>query len=678
MRINIITPLLKEITTMEFSSVKYNKVCVAVLLAISSQQLIAEEAQEFDQLVVWGTSVSSDSEYLGDQDISLKQADHMSDLLRDLPGVDVGGTHSVTQRINIRGLGETDLDIRLDGASQQAKMFHHIGSLTLNPDILKSVDIDVGNNSVTQSNIGGTVLFETKDAKDLLRNGEKIGARVYGGYATNDSQNGSLTVYGKLGENVDAMIYGNLVDRDNFEDGDGNENYGSAGQVGNALFKIGYDLTEQDRFEFSYDMYRDSGDYSPRPDMGVEATEGLSGDLLIPTDYDRDTITGSYQLSGKRHSGQVNVYYSQTKITRDETVMAGAWPANRVSVNTATNENIGANSQFQSNYLIANLDNQFTYGFDFIHQATNSTYGGTNYMDEKTISSAVFLQDRLYLSDDFSITAGLRFDHFRRDAMTSDKNFQDVTWALAADWDVTESVSLFASTRSLFKGPELIETFITYQDVSYLADDIKAETGLNSQIGVRYSDDFGDHQLSANATIFQTNIDDYIAETWQGSGYLVENVGDAEIQGFELSAGYGYKEFFTKASYSRSDADNKTTDTALTDANGNSMDMGDSISILFEYDLQSINTLVGWTSNFVLEEDNVPDGTDPKASYNTHDLYVQWSPTVVDGLQVTFGIDNVTDQQYTSHASRTGSAAGYTLDDFEPGRNYKLSAAYQF
>ncbi|MCZ8499894.1 hypothetical protein O9929_26515 [Vibrio lentus] len=36
--------------------------------------------------------------------MSLKQADHMSDLLREIPGVDVGGTHSVNQRITIRGL----------------------------------------------------------------------------------------------------------------------------------------------------------------------------------------------------------------------------------------------------------------------------------------------------------------------------------------------------------------------------------------------------------------------------------------------------------------------------------------------------------------------------------------------------------------------------------------------
>ncbi|MGU3845598.1 TonB-dependent siderophore receptor, partial [Vibrio diabolicus] len=117
------------------------------------------------------------------------------------------------------------LDIRLDGASQHASMFHHIGNLTLNPDILKSADIQVGNNSVTQNGLGGSVYFETKDARDLLRYDETFGARVYGGYASNDNQQGSLTLYGLLSENIDAMVYGHYVTRDDFEDGDGNKTY---------------------------------------------------------------------------------------------------------------------------------------------------------------------------------------------------------------------------------------------------------------------------------------------------------------------------------------------------------------------------------------------------------------------------------------------------------------------
>lgn len=262
------------------SPIKLSSLCLAVGMALSTPVLAQDTESHFEEVVVWGTKVSSNTESMFADDMSLKQADHMSDLLRDIPGVDVGGTHSVNQRITIRGLSETDLDIRLDGASQHASMFHHIGNLTLNPDILKSADIQVGNNSVTQNGLGGSVYFETKDARDLLRYDEKFGARVYGGYASNDNQQGSLTLYGLLSENIDAMVYGHYVTRDDFEDGDGNKTYGAAGDVYNILAKLGYELNDIHRFELSYDMYRDSGDYSPRPDMSGSANNSLSSKYL--------------------------------------------------------------------------------------------------------------------------------------------------------------------------------------------------------------------------------------------------------------------------------------------------------------------------------------------------------------------------------------------------------------
>ncbi|MEF1187413.1 TonB-dependent siderophore receptor, partial [Vibrio sinaloensis] len=82
------------------TQLKPTLVYCAIAAAIS-QPTIAQETSYFDEVLVWGTKVSSNTESIGAQDMSLKQADHMSDLLRDIPGVDVGGTHSVNQRINI-------------------------------------------------------------------------------------------------------------------------------------------------------------------------------------------------------------------------------------------------------------------------------------------------------------------------------------------------------------------------------------------------------------------------------------------------------------------------------------------------------------------------------------------------------------------------------------------------
>lgn len=665
--------------------VKKSVVGVAIALALSNVALVqsvsAQQSEShLDDVVVWGTKVSSSSESLGADDMSLKQADHLSDLLRDIPGVDVGGTHSVNQRINIRGLSETDLDIRLDGASQHANMFHHIGNLTLNPDVIKSADIQVGNNSVVQSGLGGSVYFETKDAKDLLRGDEQFGARVFGGLSTNDNQQGSLTVYGQLTETVDAMVYGQLMSRDNFEDGAGTETYGAAGDVYNILGKVGFEPNDQHRFELSYDVYRDRGDYSPRPDMSGDANQQLSKQDLIPTQYDRDTITGSYALTLDQHKGKVTLYSSETDIERDESVITVGWPADRKSINTAKNRNVGLNAKFQSQLDIAHFSNQLTYGLDYIDKTSASEYGGREYMNESAISSALFVEDKLYITEAWSITAGLRFDDYQRKAVTGTHDFDDVTWSLGTEWDLNSDWTFFANTRSLFKGPELLETFIRYQDVTYLTNDIKAETGQNTQGGVRFHKKLGAHFVGANATLFKTRINDYLAERYDGSfkGYLVYNQGDVEFNGFELSSTYAYELFSAKLSYARSDNKDLANGGPVLDSNGRSKDIGDSIALTLDYQADSIDTILGWTSIVVLDETNVEAKTAEKAGYNVHNLYAQWIPSRAQNLSVTFGIDNVFDELYVSHASRTGLARTTTTDDYEPGRSYKLSASYQF
>ncbi|MGC9553579.1 TonB-dependent siderophore receptor, partial [Vibrio metoecus] len=348
---------------------------------------------------------------------------------------------------------------------------------------------------------------------------------------------------------------------------------------------------------------------------------------------------------------------------------------NRVSHNTATNRNVGVNVLFQSDYELAARRNQVTYGVDYLDQTSKATYGSTPFMKESAVSTALFAENKLYVNDVWLVTVGLRFDDFQRKAMTGSKDFDDITWSLGTEWDVTSDWTLFANARSLFKGPELLETFIRYQDQARLADDIKAETGLNTQGGVRFDKTLGEHFVGANFTLFKTKINDHIRTN---NSYLISNVGDMEIKGFELSTTYAYQAASAKFSYARSDANDVTNGGPMLNSVGTSADMGDSIALTLGYQADSIDTLFGWTSIVVLDEDNVVAGSDKKEGYDVHNLYAQWTPYSVPNLVLTFGVDNVFDELYTSHASRLGVARGFTLDDKEPGRSYKLSAAYQF
>ncbi|MFV0455006.1 MAG: TonB-dependent siderophore receptor [Pseudomonas sp.] len=659
---------------------------LALSVAVAfSPALIAAENDNSDDLAlptmqVWGTEVSSSSEFLANQDISVKQADHLSDLLRDLPGVDVGGTHSVNQRIDIRGLNETDLDIRLDGASQYASMFHHIGNLTLNPDIIQMADVQVGNNSVRSAAVGGSVSFETKNALDLLRAGEDFGMRVYGGYGSNAYKQGSGTVYGRLSDQVDAMLYGFQINRDNFDDGDGNQTFGSDGKVSNMLMKFGFEPSDDHRFELAHDHYRDKGDYSPRPDMSGGANSGLTADVVMPTEYTRDTSTLRYQYdAGGNTTANATLYRNAMELKRDESTISGRWPRPKAT-NTAETENLGATVELTSLVEMAGLEHKFTYGALYNRHESRAQYGTDPQIDENAVSTAGYIEDRIQLTDRLSVTPGLRYDHFKRNAETGSDTFSDVTWALAADFAVTSNLTLFASARELYKPPQLLETFIYYQNTTTLADDIKEQTGMNKEVGARFQQQFGEHRVSANLTLFQTDLDDYFANIYDAAqgGYIISNNGDVEIEGFEASVGYGIGEFNSRLSYAKSDADNVTNGGPALNAMERSIDMGDSVALSLSYYFPAVGVETGWNSQWVMTEDNVVAGQLNKASYDVHSLYAQWVPAQMDNLTLTFGVDNLFDEQYYSHASTVGLARGFELDDYEPGRNIKVSAAYQF
>lgn len=153
--------------------------------------------------------------------VKVQQADLLNQYLPTVAGVNVGGTSGMDQHIYIRGLGSDNagsaLKITVDGVRQpETRGFNHSGISGLDPDLYKTTEVSVGNNSVTLGNnaIGGGVAFTTVDAQDLLLPDQKMGAKVKLGYASNDQQfQRSLTTYAKPNDQLDMIVsYGELVE----------------------------------------------------------------------------------------------------------------------------------------------------------------------------------------------------------------------------------------------------------------------------------------------------------------------------------------------------------------------------------------------------------------------------------------------------------------------------------
>lgn len=688
----------------------------AITSVANAKGLSDSEGTLLEVTEVWGTKVRASSVFMDRENIEMKQADHISDLLRTIPGVDVGGAHSLNQRITIRSMDDKDIKITIDGANQNTYMFHHMGNLQIHADILQEVDIDVGTNSVITGGLGGSVRFETKQAKELLADGQQFGARLKATGSTNGSDDAAISVYGNLGGGFDLLAYYNHVEKDNFEvgggeiqDQNGNEVAGTDGEVrglegelDDALIKLGWDVNENHRLELGYEYYKDSGDYSQRPDMGLATdlliAENLGIPLLWPTEFSRDTLTLNYdgQL-GDSTEVSATVFANSSNLWRDERGYAEA-PHPRFKAWAGIAEGDADNTGFNIlavTDIDSSISHQLSYGFEYTEFETDYSAkypAGNETSSEEKDDTAIYIQDRIEFNDVFALIPGLRYDSVDIDSTLVDDTFDQVSGALALEVQPSDTVLVRLSSTQLFQSPELAEVFVGAGLYDTANTEIDAETGLNSELSIAYGDAvLGADNFTAGATFFRTDIDDYIYDYADGAqGYWKDNVGDMSVDGYELYTGYELGNFTSLLTFSSSDSSLSASDEYSQYDNARlDRTQGDTVSFKLGYELAEANLKFYWDFMVVDDLDSVDvneqlDGAgsdNSKDGYQIHNLSANWQPS--QGLSLTLGVDNVFDEYYVSQSSRTGESFHPVfgllyLNDYEPGRNVKATVSYQF
>ena len=648
-------------------------------LILMANNLNAQETTQLEEVNVWEIQVVSSSLNLGENAIETKQADHLSDLLRDLPGVDVGGTHSINNRINIRGLQDENLDITLDGAKvQNANMFHHIGNLLINPDILKKADIQVGTNSVVNGSLGGSVAFETKDGKDMLDAGKDFGARISSTYNSNDRIGGSITGYGKVSQNTDFLVYHNYLNKNDWKDGAGLETFGSDGEVQNTLVKLGHNLSDTQRVSISYDTLTDEGDYSPRPDFGRAYNEARTGLYTYPTEYNRETITLKHELNlGDKLVLNSTVYTNENELERYEK-LNGTTPVRPGATQGLLNGKVstqGLTTKAQSSLKTGDILNTLTYGGLYDTQTSKVTWNGAKYGDdEKAKSGALYVENAVDFDNGLVLTPGVRYNHYDFDGVYGKIKDNKFTYGLASEYSLTDNLTLLASATTLYKGVEMVDVLAANRVYAPDTPDLKAETGINKEVGFTYNADnlLGTNSIGFSFKYFDTDIDDYIKTV----GYEMTNAGTLNLKGFESSFLYKLDKFSGLVTYAHSKTNYEKT--GLSDPK----EPGDSLSIGLDYKLLS-NLSIAWDSLFGFKQDDVAGSEyNIKDAYNVHDFAVNWKPKVIKNLTLIAGVDNIFDEAYISHISENRSfLVGSNLvstGDYEAGRNVKVTLAYKF
>lgn len=590
------------------------------------------------------------------------QANDLQDVFESNPEVTVGGGAGVAQKLYLRGMEDTMLNISIDGAQQAGQTFHHTGRIGIEPELLKRAEVQAGTGDATAGPgaLGGSIRFVTKDPDDLLREGEQAGALLKSGYFSNgEGYKTSASVFGRFNEDWSALAVGSYQDQNDYENGDNDDVFGTGARQKLGYAKLVGKLSEEQTLRLSYEQRHDDGERTQRPQWIVSGFNPL-----YPLSTERETWTLNYAFQSKDNpllDAELTAYHTETELEQD----------GRFGLYYGTTRSDGFDLRNTSH--IGN--HSLTYGVDYRDDKGTLGPAGDRSLDSETGNvTGLYLQDAYQVTERLLLGAGLRYDRYELDDR-DEQSFDDdgVSPNLSLRYQLTPELALLAGYAEALRGPQVRDAFKL--DSSGNDPDLKAEKAKTSEVGAEYR--LGGLELSAKGYV--TRIEDAIADPL-GRPNLYVNVGDLKSKGVLLQSAYHWQRLSVGLSYHHNDARVDGERLNVYEYNGLGTSIGDTWTTFADYRM-SDSLSFGWQGRFVQAIDGLDTGVGEvdKPGYGVHDLYAEWQPMQDDRLALTLTLKNVFDKTYLDHASNEDFEH---ITDYEgvrgadePGRELRLGVA---
>ncbi len=683
---------------------KKNDGCLGLLLttsallatpAVAQQRDSAMTDDTLDEVIVVGALTRSTVDA---ERIQLRQAADLADVFRGIPSVSVGGSVGIAQKVYVRGLEDTHLNVTVDGAPQHGTLFHHIGRVSIEPELLKSVQVHSGAGEATAGfgAIGGAIRFRTRDASDLLEAGQQFGALARAGWSSNDGRRLSGTVYGRVvGE---LGLIASFVDssRDDMEDGSGNRLRGTGADQQLAFLKFGGQMTGTQRLSLSVEQREEKASFAQRPNWPA-----LEGATLFPAEGRRRTAVLNHDMALNDTAAlESTLYWTQSKFTQDRFDTWGRYGAGIRTRGADVRMNLGLGTHAA------------TVGAEYRHDVVHSAYladpsvwqphawdPSTGRFVERGELFGVYAQDHWQATDRMLVSYGGRYDRYELRQVTYDDGTDSDGFSgnIGLRYALTDAVAVHGSFAQAFRGKEIGDAFTLEKRPGRIA----LQPGLdpqrvdNHEAGVSFSD----RRWHGSAVYYDMRIDDVIMDQL-GNGpppqapVYFENVGRFKANGVELRAGFAAQAWSIDGYFNhyRSKLNGRLIEGYEQIGLGNSV--GDNWNLTFGYRplprltmeasltrFESLNDIevlhraveVGWI-----------DGTRTvsKPAHTVVDLFAQWQPFDNRRIGIGAAVYNLFDRQYRAHASVADYRAIEGWEDIagvaEPGRNVRLTVSLAF
>ena len=631
--------------------------------------------------------------------VTLRQKDEststdLRELLKEEPAIDFGGGNGSSQFLTLRGMGQNSVDIKVDNAYSDSQMLYHQGRFIIDPALVKIVSVQKGAGSAS-AGIGatnGAIITKTVDAQDLLKGLDKNwGVRLNSGYASNDGVSYGASVFGKAG-NFDGLFSYSRNDEKDYEPGKGyrNSNGGktvpfSALDKRSYLAKIGANFGDH-RLVLSHMNDQHRGIRTVREEFTATDNPRLTLARQAPT-YRETSLSNTNLEWTARNLGFVEKLDANAYLMKNERYSAddskNGYAGNLPGPNTTVIETKGANFNLDSRIAENTL---IKYGVNYRHQEIKPPVFFSAALSNPKKSDAGIYAEAIHDIGDFTLTGGLRYDHFN--IKTHDgKSVSDgtVNPSFGVIWQPHEHWNLSASHNYASRSPRLYDAMRQHgrgNSITSIADGTKAERARNTEIGFNYNNG----SFAANGSYFWQKIKDAVAGPQQRHDAAgnpiagvreIVNAGYIKNHGYELGASYRTGGLLAKVGVSHSKP--RIYDTHpenLLSANPEfAVQTGRTWTTSLSYRFQNPNLEIGWRGRYLQKASGsvlVRDkGEVKRKGYGVNDIFANWKPLGKDTLNVNFAVNNVFNKFYYPHSQR-----GETLPGI--GRDVRLSVNYRF
>lgn len=548
---------------------RFSKLSLAIATTLVTANALAQSV-ELDSINVIATRDPSRFAYTPEKQskdsLLSKQATSVAAALEDIPNVDVrGGSRSIAQKPNIRGLSDNRVVQVIDGVRQNFDLAHR-GSYFLPMSLIQEIEVIKGPSSSLWGSgaLGGVVAMRTPNALDLLKNNDKFGVKIRQGYQTaNNLSERDVSVF-SANDKFDVLISGFYNNADNLRTGRGNKLNNTAYKQFGGLAKFGWQINDANRVELSHretrfkqtapsnneveneftneqiidqikEFHGSNNGFPPKPQPSPsERSEFYSkvktrfGSVSYLTDQqipDQSTVFNYYLTPDNPYLNTHIALYNNKTIEKEQRKVSGVKDQTKL-----TTRGINLRNSSELSHI------SFVYGVDYMRDKIR-TERGKNDKDAKfraepynanSNTTGVYLIAHIPLfGEKLLLSPSVRYDHYDTSSKTVKYKDNHLSPATKLTWIVTNWLDFTAKYNEAFRAPSMQERFVSGAHFGvgagilgrdeinkFVANpNLRPETAKNKEITANLHFDSlfkQDDKFKIEATYFRNDVKDFI------------------------------------------------------------------------------------------------------------------------------------------------------------------------